>query len=101
MICSILVVASPVGGICPIHVLVSEHQGIYGVPGSEDGQRGSDLRIENRVRNVFVTLKDMPVLQQDLQTHLRTQSSTVGDMKILLKRKILGIHYAPDHKFLE
>lgn len=82
--CSILAVALPIGGVCPINVPVSEHQRVYGVTSSEDGQGGTNLRIENCVRDVLVTLKDVPVLQQDLQAHLHTQSSTVGHISILL-----------------
>ena len=69
---SILAIALPVCGVGPINIPVSEHQGVYGVTSSKDGQGGTNLRIEDRVRDVLVTLKDMPVLQQDLQADLRT-----------------------------
>ena len=77
MTCSVLIVALPVGGVGPINILVSEHQGVYSVTSTEDGQGGTNLRIEHRVGDVLVTLKNVPVLQQDLQAHLRTQGSTV------------------------
>ena len=82
--CSILAVALPIGGVCPINVPVSEHQRVYGVTSSKDGQGGTNLRIEDCIRNVLVTLKDVPVLQQDLQAHLHTQCSTAGNISVLL-----------------
>ena len=84
MTCSVLIVALPVGGVGPINISISEHQGVYSVTSSEDGQGGTNLRIEHSIRDVLVTLKDVPVLQQDLQAHLRTQCSTVGNVSILL-----------------
>ena len=74
MRCDSLGIALPVLRICPVHSLISEHQGVYGVACPEDGQRGAYLRIKHRVRYVPVTLKDMLVLQKDLQAHLHLSS---------------------------
>ncbi len=61
----------PIAGVCPIHMLVLEHEGVDGVSLFKDDARRPHLRMENCVCHVVVAGKDSPVILQGFQPHLQ------------------------------